>query len=104
MRDPVTITLSESVVVMDKQVTSLTIRPPRGKDLIATGNPIQMTGTRGAPGQPDQMTVGTNENAMADLLSRLANVPRTTIEDLSAADYTVASMTVMAFLAPTAAT
>lgn len=83
MAEPITIQLSEPVQAHGETITSITLRPPRGKDLIECGVPAD------AEGRPD-------ERRAAALISRLAAVPPSTLEAMAARDF----MAVMTALVP----
>lgn len=100
MREPTILKLSEPVFLMNNQIDTLTIRQPRGKDLMATGNPLKMISGQGNGDQSRAVSMQIDDVSMANLIARLSNVTLTAIEDLAAPDFLAASHAVMEFLSP----
>lgn len=96
MREPVTIRLSSPVTVIDREISEIALRPPTGKDLIATGNPMAIN-LDGGPGG-----INFDTKVMAAMIARLGNLTVTAVEDMAAEDFMAAALAVMVFLAPSA--
>ena len=68
-----TITLSRPVMSVDRELTTLDMREPTGRDLVAAGYPTRV----GANGE-----IVIDPVAMTIMIARLCNVGRPTIEAL----------------------
>lgn len=96
MSDSVTIKLSSPVTVLDETVSEVTLRQPRGKDLIEVGNPLKMGTSSGG-----DVVADINMPVMARMIARLANLTSTAVEDMSGGDLLRISLQVVGFLALT---
>jgi hypothetical protein len=90
MNDPVTIKLSRPLVIIDQPVTSLTLREPTGRDIVASGYPLKFSGEGGTEVHAD---------AMSKLIARIGNVPVRAMEAMPATDWQACCLEVMGFFA-----
>lgn len=89
------ITLSKPITAHGEELTKLTLRAPTGKDLRACGVPYKLT----AEGE---MTI--EAAGMHRMISALAGVPPSAIDQLAAGDWSGAAMAVLDFITPAQAT
>ncbi len=91
--------LSHEVKAHGETLSALTLREPRGADLVAAGLPFSL---REEPGRA--ITPVIDPRSCRDLIARLADVPPSTVDALSVADFMAAAAAVMGFFrAPTPA-
>ena len=93
MSGPIEVPLSAPVKAHGEQLTKLSLRPPTGKDLRICGNPFRM---RAEEGNATASPVF-DSAASAKMLSELAGVPLSTIDQLPARDFFKAQMTLLDF-------
>ena len=84
---PIVVTLTAAVMAQGKPITSLTIREPTGKDLRLFGYPI---------GMGEEPKIDTK--AVSNLLSAVAMVPLSTIDQLTFGDYNACMTALVSFL------
>lgn len=91
-----TLTLTKPVQSHGKEVAELTFREPSGADILACGgNPVAFDPVTAA------VDPGAHPQRMRLMLSRLAAVPPSTIDQMTAPDWTSASWLVAPFFMPT---
>lgn len=91
----VEVPLATAVQAHGETIHVLALRPPRGGDIAAAGVPFRI-------GQDGEVTL--HAPAIAALIVRLGDVPRSTVDTLSAADWAACAQVIMGFFAPSAAT
>lgn len=95
MRNPVTVTLTEPIEAHgDKNVTSLTLRAPNGRDMRLAGYPFQVTRN----GQENDLEMDAAAGAL--MISQLAGIPPTSVDEMNAFDFTACMGAIMGFFAP----
>ena len=72
-----TFPLPKPIKAHGKEMTELTIKEPTGKDVIAVGTPVDFDPTQDPP------RLYMNTQKMAAMISRLAEVPPSSVEQLS---------------------
>ena len=93
---PVTIPLSEPIPDADlKQITSVTLNPPRGRHLMQAGSVMNY-----APDAAGNMRIQVDPAAMGKLMGICCALPNSSIETLAAPDFMEISGVLMGFLAP----
>lgn len=88
MTEPVTVTLSRPLTVIDQERTSLTIREPLADDLAICGLPFRVSGGE---------AVDINADAVKKLIARLAGIPANAAGKLPAIDYMACLPVIMGF-------
>ena len=83
-----TLTLRTALKVQGEMVTSLTFRPPIGRDIREVGNPINMAGRE----------LGIDDARMHAMIARLAGIPPSSVDMLSYTDWTGAVGVITGFL------
>ena len=82
-REPIKLPLSEAVNSYGDMISELLLSPPKGKDILECGYPWSL--------ETNARTGGTTESvnvpAIRLLLSRMAGVPESTIDQLHAVDF-----------------
>ena len=97
------IALSTPIQAHGETLTRLELRAPTGKDIRLCGNPFNMLGAfEGA--QPDLSRVQVDDAKLAAMLSNLAAIPPSSVDQLSFADYQLCVVALFGFLAPAAPT
>lgn len=82
MSASVTVTLKAPVQAHGETVEAITLRPPRGDDIIACGYPFQVMSDAEAGAGAIPIA-----GAVAKYIARLGNVPPSTVRALSAPDW-----------------
>jgi hypothetical protein len=93
-RDPIEVTLSEPIKAHGETVRVLTLKPPKGRHLRVAGYPFRLGGGAGGAMQVDAAV-------MARLISELAEIPTSSVDQLEAEDWQACLVAVSTFLAPT---
>ena len=88
-----TLNLTTPIQAHGQSVSTLEIREPRGKDLRLFGSPFQMTPDR----QTGEAMPKFDNDASARLLTELAGVPLSSIDQMSASDFLGAQMVLLGF-------
>lgn len=88
MSESVTITLSRPLINIDQTLTSVTLREPTGKDMVATGYPIRF----GADGSSE-----VDAKAMNSLIARIGNLSIRAMESMPAGDWQNCCLVTMSF-------
>ena len=88
MTEPVILTLLQPINAHGQDVTTLTIRPPTGKDLRTCGYPF-IIGNEGV-----QII---DAAAIAKLLANCAQIPPSSVDQLSPADWTSGMTAIISF-------
>ena len=96
-RDPVEVKLSEPIQAHGQTVHVLTLKPPKGRHLRVAGYPFRLGGGANAA-----MTV--DAAVLARLISELAEIPTSSVDQLEAQDWQACLLAVSTFLAPTDST
>lgn len=91
MNEPVTVKLTRPLIIIDQPVTSLTLREPTGKDIVASGYPLKFTAEGGTE---------VDAAAMSKLIARIGNVPIRAMEAIPGADWQSCCLVTMGFFAP----
>jgi hypothetical protein len=86
------ITLNEPIQAHGKDITELDLRKPNGGDIRACGYPFSIT-----PNEDGTVTIHPQAAPIHAMLARLANVPPSTIAQLTAPDWNAASMELLSF-------
>jgi hypothetical protein len=94
MDDTTDIKLSTPVEAHGKTVDTLTFRKPMGRDIRECGSPQYRSVDESAP---TLMRIETNAGAMAKYISRLGNIPPSSVDRLSAADWLSCAGAVLGF-------
>lgn len=89
-----TITLSKPVEAHGERLAVLTLREPTGKDITAAGMPLRFAGAG------DAMQAEIDAAPMSRMIARLAGVPPSAVDALSASDWMEAATGVLLFFAP----
>ena len=85
--EPITVPLSAPAQAHGESITSITIRPPKGSDLVYSGYPILFAGA----------STQVNAEAVAKLICRLGAVPPPTVDSLPIADWNACMEAVLSF-------
>tara|TARA_R110002110_G_scaffold64634_7_gene178586 strand:+ start:932 stop:1312 length:381 start_codon:yes stop_codon:yes gene_type:complete len=108
MNPSLTIPLTGDAEAHGEKITSITLRPPVGKDFVTCGYPMIMISPDEAMSdttdQAEMSGAGEfrpNAGAIAKLISRLGNVPYSTVSNLNAMDFNACMMGVLSFLGET---
>ena len=88
-----TLHLKTSIKAHGEEVSKLEIRAPNGKDLRLFGSPFQMTPNR----ETGEALPRFDNDASARLLTELAGVPLSSIDQMSASDFLAAQMVLLGF-------
>lgn len=102
-REPIVITLDEPIQAHGKELTQLSLRPPRGKDLREAGSPFQMLDFADASGQADLSRVKVNTASVLVLIGLLAEIPPSSVDQLGMVDIAACEAALFRFLAPASA-
>lgn len=94
MRQPIVIELSEPIQAIDRAFERLELREPRGKDLREIGTPVSF-------GSGGGFTIDSERLAL--MIARLANIPESSVDQLSAFDWMLCQTAIMGFLGPAGA-
>ena len=97
MNPSLTIPLTGDAEAHGEKITSITLRPPVGKDFVTCGYPMIMI----SPDEAMSDTTDQAEMSGAKLISRLGNVPYSTVSNLNAMDFNACMMGVLSFLGET---
>jgi hypothetical protein len=92
--DPMSITLSEPILVIDHMVSKITLTRPRGRHLMKAGAALRVITRTGS----DELAIEVNPESMGKLISACFNLPNRTVEELPAADFVACSNKLMPFL------
>lgn len=84
--------LSEPIEAHGEQITELNIRAPKGADIRACGQPFSFS-----PTEDGGIIIHPQAVAISAMLSRLTNIPPSSIGQLSAGDWFSASMELLSF-------
>ena len=90
-QQPVPVTLSQPIKAHGRDVSELTLRPLTGKDLRICGAPYRI-GRAGEEGIVDSQ-------AVSAMISELAGIPISSVDQLSAADWFACWSAIQSFLA-----
>lgn len=89
------IVLSKPISAHAEEVTTLTLRAPTGKDLRSCGVPYKLTSDA-------EMTI--EAAGMHRMISALAGIPPSAVDQLAAGDWNACAMAVLDFITPAQAT
>lgn len=92
---PAVVKLGEPIQAHGSTMHELTIRPPVGKDLRVAGYPFRIAGG----GEKSEMV--TDAAVVSRLISDLAGIPLSSVDQMQAADWQACMSAVSIFLAPT---
>ncbi len=90
MVDTVTVKLTRPVVNIDQTITSVTLRQPTGRDLVACGYPLKFTAEGGTE---------VDAASMHKLIGRIGNISNLAMDNLPAADWQACCLECMGFFA-----
>jgi hypothetical protein len=85
-------TLNEPIQAHGKEITELELRKPNGGDIRACGFPFAFT-----PNEDGGVTIVPQSAAISAMLARIANLPPSSVGQLSAPDWFAASMELLSF-------
>lgn len=88
--------LSEPIEAHGEELKSLTLRAPRGEDLIAAGYPFRLLKS-GDDADNDDVAIEIVPGAVAKLTARLANIPPSAVKRMSGVDFNACMETVLGF-------
>jgi len=94
MTDPLTITLAAPIKAHGADVSTLTLRPPGGKDVRELGFPFKL--------MTDESIVMQTE-IVAHYITRLAGVPMSSVDQLDPSDFNMLAWAVTGFFLKSAA-
>ena len=92
MSEPINITLAEPIKAHGEVLTALTLQPVKAKHLRLCGDPLTYTTGGGA--------FNVDAVKMAALISALAGIPLSSVDQLGAPDYLECQAAVLSFFAP----
>ena len=90
------VVLSEPIEAHGEEIKSLTLRAPRGEDLIAAGYPFRLLKSGDDP-DSDDVAIEIVPGAVAKLTARLAGIPPSAVRRMSGIDFNACMETVLGF-------
>lgn len=103
MQEPVTLALDQPIRAENKEVKELRIRPPNGGAIRRCGNPFNMLGAVDG-NRVDLSQIAINDAAALKMISELADIPPSSVDQLSLLDYQACLGVLFGFLAPSSPT
>ncbi|MEP3245102.1 MAG: phage tail assembly protein [Sneathiella sp.] len=85
--------LQKEVVSHGEPVSKLTFREPTGEDIMKSGHPMKITVSNDGGGQ----TMSMDTQALGTLISRLAEIPASSVRAMSVSDFQSCTNVIMGF-------